>query len=170
MPRFLSGVQPSGKLHLGNYFGAVRQHIALQDQGPCFYFIADYHALTTINSPAELRQNTLDVALDYLALGLDPQNIMVEEGDTDTAPYGLGTYASRSTPVAGAAIAIAARRVREKARKIAESILQVGQQSPILVRRDGERFVLVEGLHRLEACKQLGEETILGYLVQARRH
>ena len=58
----------------------------------------------------------------------------------------------------------------EKARKIAESILQVGQQSPILVRRDGERFVLVEGLHRLEACKQLGEETILGYLVQARRH
>ena len=58
----------------------------------------------------------------------------------------------------------------EKARKIAESILQVGQQSPILVRRDGERFVLVEGLHRLEACKQLGEATILGYLVQARRH
>jgi tryptophanyl-tRNA synthetase len=73
MPRFLSGVQPSGKLHLGNYFGAVRQHIALQDQGPCFYFIADYHALTTISNAAELRQNTLDVALDYLALGLDPQ-------------------------------------------------------------------------------------------------
>jgi ParB-like chromosome segregation protein Spo0J len=58
----------------------------------------------------------------------------------------------------------------EKAREIAESILEVGQQSPILVRRDGERFVLVEGLHRLEACKQLGEKTILGYLVQARRH
>ena len=54
--------------------------------------------------------------------------------------------------------------------KIAESILQVGQQTPILVRQDGERFVLIEGLHRLEACKQLGEETILGYLVQARRH
>ena len=57
-----------------------------------------------------------------------------------------------------------------KAHQIAESILQVGQQVPILVRKDGERFVLVEGLHRLEACKQLGEETILGYLVQARRH
>jgi tryptophanyl-tRNA synthetase len=70
--RFLSGVQPSGKLHLGNYFGAVRQHIALQDEGPSFYFIADYHALTTIQDPAVLRQNTLDVALDYLALGLDP--------------------------------------------------------------------------------------------------
>ena len=54
--------------------------------------------------------------------------------------------------------------------EIAASILDVGQQSPILVRRDGERFVLVEGLHRLEACKQLGEETIFGYLVQARRH
>ena len=46
--RILSGVQPSGKLHLGNYFGAIRQHIALQDEGECFYFIADYHALTTI--------------------------------------------------------------------------------------------------------------------------
>jgi sulfiredoxin len=58
----------------------------------------------------------------------------------------------------------------DKAREIAESMLQVGQQTPILVRRDGERFVLVEGLHRLEACKQLGEETIVGYLVQARQH
>ena len=53
---------------------------------------------------------------------------------------------------------------------IAESILENGQQTPILVRPDGERFVLVEGLHRLEACKKLGEETIIGYLVQARRH
>jgi ParB-like chromosome segregation protein Spo0J len=58
----------------------------------------------------------------------------------------------------------------KKAEAIAESILQVGQQSPILVRQDGARFVLVEGLHRLEACKQLGEATIDGYLVQARRH
>jgi sulfiredoxin len=58
----------------------------------------------------------------------------------------------------------------KKAQEIAESILQIGQQSPILVRPDGDRFVLVEGLHRLEACKQLGEQTILGYIVQARRH
>src|SRR5712692_6429215 len=70
--RILSGVQPSGKLHLGNYFGAVKQHIALQDEGDCFYFIADYHALTTIQDPAILRENTRNVALDYLALGLDP--------------------------------------------------------------------------------------------------
>ncbi len=54
--------------------------------------------------------------------------------------------------------------------QIAESMLEQGQQTPILVRRDGERLVLVEGLHRLEACKKLGEATILGYLVQARRH
>jgi tryptophanyl-tRNA synthetase len=70
--RFLSGVQPSGKLHLGNYFGAVKQHIALQDEGDAFYFIADYHALTTIQDPRQLRENTRDVAMDYLALGLDP--------------------------------------------------------------------------------------------------
>jgi sulfiredoxin len=57
----------------------------------------------------------------------------------------------------------------KKVQEIAESILQVGLQSPIWVRRDGERFVLVEGLHRLKACKQL-EETVVGYVVQARRH
>src|SRR5213595_12798 len=72
-PRIISGVQPSGKLHLGNYFGAVRQHIALQNEGTCFYFIADYHALTTIQDPKILAENTRDVALDYLALGLDPE-------------------------------------------------------------------------------------------------
>src|SRR5205085_225253 len=70
--RILSGVQPSGRLHIGNYFGAVKQHIALQEEGDCFYFIADYHALTTIQDPQELRDRTRDAALDYLALGLDP--------------------------------------------------------------------------------------------------
>jgi tryptophanyl-tRNA synthetase len=71
-PRILSGVQPSGKLHLGNYFGAIRQHIALQDEGDCFYFIADYHSMTTIQDRQARRDHTRDVALDYLALGLDP--------------------------------------------------------------------------------------------------
>ena len=117
-PRILSGVQPSGKLHLGNYFGAIQQHIAMQDQGEAFYFIADYHALTTLQESAnrekikhearrlssvavkqvkpditvrefsEFQQSlrevipvepkfvmekaVRDVALDYLALGLDP--------------------------------------------------------------------------------------------------
>jgi sulfiredoxin len=58
----------------------------------------------------------------------------------------------------------------ETVRQIAESMLEVGQQVPIQVRRDGDRFVLVEGLHRLEACKALGEETICGYLTQAPKH
>ena len=53
--RILSGVQPSGKLHLGNYFGAIKQHIALQDEGECFFFIANYHALTTVREAAERR-------------------------------------------------------------------------------------------------------------------
>jgi tryptophanyl-tRNA synthetase len=70
--RILSGVQPTGKLHLGNYFGAVRQHIALQDEGECFYFIADYHSMTTVADAEQRRQLVRDVALDYLALGLDP--------------------------------------------------------------------------------------------------
>jgi tryptophanyl-tRNA synthetase len=70
--RILSGVQPSGKLHLGNYFGAIKQHIALQDEAPAFYFIADYHALTTIQDAKALRENVEEVALAYLALGLDP--------------------------------------------------------------------------------------------------
>jgi tryptophanyl-tRNA synthetase len=75
--RILSGVQPTGKLHLGNYFGAVRQHIALQDEGECFYFIADYHSMTTVADAEQRRQLVRDVALDYLALGLDPQKAIL---------------------------------------------------------------------------------------------
>ena len=70
--RVLSGIQPSGRLHIGNYFGAMRQHLQLQAQHDGFYFIADYHALTSNPSPQDLARHTLDVALDYLALGLDP--------------------------------------------------------------------------------------------------
>jgi tryptophanyl-tRNA synthetase len=71
--RVLSGIQPSGKLHIGNYFGAMRQNLALQAEHEGFYFIADYHALTNSPKPADIRQWTLDVAMDYLALGLDPK-------------------------------------------------------------------------------------------------
>ncbi len=70
--RILSGIQPSGKLHLGNYLGAMKQHIELQLGHECFFFIANYHSLTTIQDAALVRQYTRDVALDYLALGLDP--------------------------------------------------------------------------------------------------
>lgn len=70
--RVLSGIQSSGKLHLGNYLGAIKQHVELQDDHQCFFFIANYHALTTVQVATEMRDRTLDVALDYLALGLDP--------------------------------------------------------------------------------------------------
>jgi tryptophanyl-tRNA synthetase len=70
--RVLSGIQPTGPIHWGNYFGAIRQYIALQDNEQAFYFIANLHALTTVRDKAKLRQWTFDVALDLLALGLDP--------------------------------------------------------------------------------------------------
>lgn len=70
--RILSGIQPTGKLHLGNYFGMMRPVLELQETGESFIFIANYHALTTMSDAAQLRQNTLDVALDFLACGLDP--------------------------------------------------------------------------------------------------
>jgi tryptophanyl-tRNA synthetase len=70
--RVLSGIQPTGRFHWGNYFGAIRQYIDLQDEDESYYFIADLHALTTIRDAQELRQNTHDAALDLLALGLDP--------------------------------------------------------------------------------------------------
>lgn len=71
--RILSGIQPSGKLHLGNYFGMMRPALELQSQGEAFLFIADYHALTTVTDPNALRAATRDVALDFLACGLDPE-------------------------------------------------------------------------------------------------
>src|SRR5687767_1920922 len=94
-PRVLSGVQSSGKLHIGNYFGAIKQHIEAQHYNDCFYFIADYHALTTLReaeereqaavakvkgavprtAPQILADNVRAAALDYLALGLDPRKV-----------------------------------------------------------------------------------------------
>src|SRR5260370_4258654 len=71
--RILSGIQPSGTLHLGNYFGMMKPAIELQAKDEAFYFIANYHSMTTLFSPTERRQNTLDVALDFLACGLDPK-------------------------------------------------------------------------------------------------
>ncbi|MCX7825393.1 MAG: tryptophan--tRNA ligase [Verrucomicrobiae bacterium] len=71
--RILSGIQPSGALHIGNYFGMMRPAIELQARGEAFLFIADLHALTTVEDPAELRRNTREVALDFLACGLDPR-------------------------------------------------------------------------------------------------
>jgi tryptophanyl-tRNA synthetase len=70
--RTLTGIQPTGTLHIGNYFGAMRPAIEAQDRGECFYFIADYHSMTSLSDPAQRRANTFGVALDWLACGLDP--------------------------------------------------------------------------------------------------
>ncbi len=70
--RVLSGIQPSGKLHIGNYFGMMKPAIELQEQGDAYLFIANYHAMTTVQDAAVLRQMTIDVALDFLACGIDP--------------------------------------------------------------------------------------------------
>ncbi len=70
--RILSGIQPSGKAHLGRYFGMMQPAVALQERGEALYFIADLHALTTVRDPAALRAHTRDLAIDFLACGLDP--------------------------------------------------------------------------------------------------
>ena len=71
--RILSGIQPSGVLHIGNYFGMMRPAIELQAESEAFYFIADYHALTSVRDPKTLRENSRRIALDFLACGLDPE-------------------------------------------------------------------------------------------------
>lgn len=70
--RILTGLQPSGKLHVGNFFGAMEPAVRLQDRGEAFYFIADYHAMTSSHNPAALRENVRELAVDFLACGLDP--------------------------------------------------------------------------------------------------
>ena len=78
MTTFLSGIQASGRQHFGNYFGAIRQHLAsLEEEGEHFYFIADYHALTSSRDPEELRDNVRELAVTYLALGLDPEKAVL---------------------------------------------------------------------------------------------
>jgi tryptophanyl-tRNA synthetase len=82
MPRILSGIQPSGLLHLGNFFGAIREHVRLQDEGEAFYFIADLHALTTVHDAAKLREWVRELAVTYLALGLDPErSVLFRQSD-----------------------------------------------------------------------------------------
>ena len=71
--RILSGIQPSGILHVGNYFGMIQPSVALQAEGEAFYFIANYHALTTVRDAGTLRQNSRQVAIDFLACGFEPE-------------------------------------------------------------------------------------------------
>src|SRR3954470_9625080 len=85
--RVLSGIQPSGALHIGNYLGAIRQYIDLQRGNDAFYFVADYHALTSVRDPARLREYVFNVLVDLLALGVDPERatLFVQSDVPETA-------------------------------------------------------------------------------------
>ncbi len=80
--RILSGIQPSGVLHVGNYFGMMKPSIELQDQGDAFYFIADYHSMTSLYDANLRREYTQQVAIDFLACGLDPEkSVLFKQSD-----------------------------------------------------------------------------------------
>lgn len=84
MKRILSGVQPSGNPHLGNYFGAMKNHVEMQDEYESFIFIADLHALTTVRDAKKMEKSTLHLVLDYLALGLDPEKtVFFKQSDVE---------------------------------------------------------------------------------------
>ncbi len=85
--RVLSGVQPSGTLHIGNYFGAIRQFIEMQEEHECYFFLADYHALTTVRDADRLRELIGDLAAAYLAFGLDPaRSVIYRQSDIPEIP------------------------------------------------------------------------------------
>ena len=95
--RILSGIKPTNRPHLGNYFGALRQFVALQERGEGYYFIADLHALNQVRDRALLREYTLGMALDFLALGLDPERsvlfVQSEVPEVSELAWILGTVA-----------------------------------------------------------------------------
>ena len=97
--RILSGIQPSGVLHIGNYFGMMRPAIELQKEGETFYFIADYHALTSLRDAKALRENSHRVALDFLACGLDPEKAALFRQSDVPQTTELAWILSTVTPV-----------------------------------------------------------------------
>jgi tryptophanyl-tRNA synthetase len=99
MKRILSGIKPTGKPHIGNYFGMMRPAIEWQDQGEAFYFIADYHALTTVFDPVKLREYVRSVALDFLACGLDPAKALLFRQSDVPAHTELAWILSCQTPM-----------------------------------------------------------------------
>ncbi len=99
MKRSLSGIQPSGILHLGNYFGAIKQFLDFQNTYDGFYFIADYHSLTSLTNPKQLRENSYNIVLDYLALGLDPNKSTIFLQSNVPEHVELSWFLSNVTPV-----------------------------------------------------------------------
>lgn len=97
--RVLSGIQPSGIMHLGNYFGAMKQYIDLQEKNTCYFFVANYHALTSLRNPEQLRSNTYDIARHYLAVGLDPDKCVLFLQSDVPEVCELSWYLSTVTPL-----------------------------------------------------------------------
>ena len=97
--RILSGIQPSGTPHLGNYFGMMKPAIELQDRGEAFYFLADLHALTTVQSASALRANSTELAIDFLACGLDPKRSVFFRQSAVPAVTELAWILSTVTPM-----------------------------------------------------------------------
>lgn len=97
--RILSGIQPSGALHLGNYFGAMKQYLDLQENNRCYFFIANYHALTSLKDRKELYYNTYDIAKHYLAIGLDPERVVLFAQSDVPEVCELTWYLSTVTPM-----------------------------------------------------------------------
>ena len=95
----LSGIRPTGRLHLGNYFGAIIQFLELQKAGAnCYYFVADLHALTSIQKKELLQKNTLEIVKSYIACGIDPEKALIyKQSDILEIPY-LTTILSAITP------------------------------------------------------------------------
>ena len=81
--RVFSGARPTGRQHLGNYLGAIKNYVALQDDYDCVYCIVDLHALTTLETTRDLAQNTLEMALDWLAAGIKPEKSIIFLSDID---------------------------------------------------------------------------------------
>ncbi|WP_322805664.1 tryptophan--tRNA ligase [Thermanaerothrix sp.] len=97
--RVFSGARPTGRQHLGNYLGAIRNYVALQEDYDCIYCIVDVHALTTLETTRELRQNTYEMALDWLAAGIDPEKSIIFVQSHVPQVMELHTYLSMVTPL-----------------------------------------------------------------------
>lgn len=97
--RILSGIQPSGMLHIGNYFGAMKQYLELQEKNESFIFIANYHAMNTIKNKSILKSNTINVAMHYLAIGLDPEKVFLFKQSDIPEVCELAWFLSTVTPM-----------------------------------------------------------------------
>lgn len=114
----LSGIQPSGKLHIGNYFGALKQYVDLQEEYDCYIFIADLHALTTTQDGAVLKENILQIATDYLAVGLDPKKVTLFKQSDVQAHTELAWIFNCITTVPYLERAVAYKDANQKAKEV----------------------------------------------------